>query len=74
MTRKGEFPDIQINDPRFEYAVKEQLNLPLKITGRLGMLEAKQLKELYLDNRGIKSLDGIQHFSSLTKLSISDNL
>ena len=74
MTRKGEFPDIQINDPRFEYAVKEQLNLPLKTTGRLGMLEIKKLKELSIDNRGIKSLDGIQHFSSLTKLSISDNL
>jgi hypothetical protein len=74
MKEQDEPTDIQINDPRFEYAVKEHLKLPLKTTGRVGVAAIKSIKELFLDNRGIKNLDGIQYFSSLTILSFSDNL
>ena len=74
MTEKEQFPDIKINDPRFEYAIKEHLNLSLMTTGRVGFTAIKSIKELSLDNRGIKNLDGIQYFSSLTKLSFADNL
>ena len=74
MTEQEEFTEIQIHDPRFEYAIKEHLNLPLKTTGRVGVAAIKSIKELSLDNRGIKNLDGIQYFSSLTKLSFADNL
>ena len=74
MKEQDEPTDIQIKDPRFEYAVKEHLKLPLKTTGRVGVAAIKSIKELFLDNRGIKNLDGIQYFSSLTILSFSDNL
>ena len=40
----------------------------------MGVAAIKSIKELSLDNRGIKNLDGIQYFSSLTKLSFADNL
>ena len=74
MKEQDEPTDIQINDPRFEYAIKDHLNLPLKTTGRVALESIKQVRELFLDNRGIKNLDGIQYFSSLTILSFSDNL
>jgi len=64
---------IKIADPRFEYAIKEQMGTAVEITGQVDLETASSLKELNASSRGITSLEGIEYFISLEKLSIADN-
>jgi hypothetical protein len=69
-TTLGNNDVITFKDPHFETAVREQTGI---MTGNITKADVENLASLYLQNRNIADLSGIEHFTSLKELYVYDN-
>ncbi len=61
---------INIPDAKLEAALRTALNKP---TGSIMTTDAKELKKLNLENKGISQIEGLQYFRGLTELILNKN-
>lgn len=61
---------IKFNDKTFESIVRSTIKKPI---GDIHKSDVQNITELVMTNKGIKNLDGIENFTNLKKLDVSDN-
>ncbi|KNY26026.1 stalk domain-containing protein [Pseudobacteroides cellulosolvens] len=61
---------IKFPDAKLEAALRTALKKP---TGSIMTTDAKKLKKLNLENKGISNIDGLQYFRGLTELNLNKN-